>query len=316
MSVRFALKQLKYYIGIPRYLAITKGRHYPKIFSIEVVLGCNLQCPECAIGGGHITRKKGCMTFEQFKVIVDKIRPYSRYLYLHIWGEPLLNKEIFDIIEYASKNCRTNISTNGMLISEESAERLITSGVSDLIVSIDGTSQEIYQQYRKGGDVEKAFLALRWLTAANKRHGNIVKIYPQFIVFEHNQAEMESFSKICNSIGVKPVFKAPYIRKGSRFKNSTINEFVRKPYDSVEAYKNAICNCMDYMDSFTINLEGNVVLCCYDANGDIVFGNIFEQSVHEIFYGPERQRFIKKVKSDRECPEFCVKNCLTYRLDI
>lgn len=68
-------------------------KQYPEMFMVETVMGCNLQCPECALGGGYITRAKGCMSFERFKIIADKIRPYAKYLYLHIWGEPLLNKD-------------------------------------------------------------------------------------------------------------------------------------------------------------------------------------------------------------------------------
>lgn len=65
--------------------------YLPKIFSIETMLGCDLRCPECATGGGMITRSKGFMTFDQFKIIANKIRHYCKYLYLHLWGEPLLN---------------------------------------------------------------------------------------------------------------------------------------------------------------------------------------------------------------------------------
>jgi len=54
----------------------------PEIFSVETILGCDLKCPECAIGGDFVSRKKGLMKNSQFKVIVDKNRPYCKYLYL------------------------------------------------------------------------------------------------------------------------------------------------------------------------------------------------------------------------------------------
>jgi hypothetical protein len=96
----------------------------PESFAIETILGCDLKCPECAIGGNFITRKKGWMQFKQFKITADKIRPFCKHLYLHIWGEPLLNKDIFQMIEYASTFTSTNISTNGKSMTEEKAERL------------------------------------------------------------------------------------------------------------------------------------------------------------------------------------------------
>ena len=85
----------------------------PRIFVVETVLGCDLKCPECAVGGNRITKKKGWMRFEQFKVIADKIRPFCKYLYLHHNGEPMLNKDIFKMIQYSSSFTGTNISTNG-----------------------------------------------------------------------------------------------------------------------------------------------------------------------------------------------------------
>ena len=72
-------------------------RLVPEIFAVETILGCDLNCPECAIGGNFITRKKGWMKFDQFKIIADKIRSYCKYLYLHLWGEPMLNNDIFDM---------------------------------------------------------------------------------------------------------------------------------------------------------------------------------------------------------------------------
>ena len=128
----------------------------PTTFTVETILGCNLKCPECALGGGFIHRKMGWMRFDQFKIIARKIKPYCDYLYLHIWGEPLLNRDIFRIIAYASDFTKTNISTNGMLITPEIAEKLIQSGVTDIIVSIDGVSQGVYSRYRVGGRVENA----------------------------------------------------------------------------------------------------------------------------------------------------------------
>ena len=76
------------------------GDPYPRNFAIETVLGCNLRCPDCAIGGDIVTRKKGYLSFDRFKIVMDKIGPYVNYLYLHLWGEPMLNPEIVSIIKY------------------------------------------------------------------------------------------------------------------------------------------------------------------------------------------------------------------------
>lgn len=117
---------------------------FPHIFSIETVLGCNLHCIECAIGSNIISRKYGMMSFNQFNIIAEKMKKYCTYAYLHLWGEPMLNPDIIKIIEIASKFTRTNISTNANSIDKIKAKQLIHSGVSDIIVSIDGMTQNIY----------------------------------------------------------------------------------------------------------------------------------------------------------------------------
>lgn len=314
-SAKFMSKQLGYRL---KYLLRSNSRvrlgrwENPYIVSIETVLGCNLRCPECAFGGGHITRECGVMSFDTFKLIADKVTPYAKYMYLHSWGEPLLNKDIFNIIDYASRICRTNISTNGMLINEESAERLILSGVGDVIVSIDGVSQEVYEQYRAGGDVNKALNALKLLVEKNKKHGRPANIIPQFVVFEHNQHEMQLFDSICRELGEKPSFKAPYIRKDSRFKNSSYNAYIRTPFIDRKAYEEAILDCEAFRDTLYIDLKGNVGLCCYDANSSITFGNILSDSLEEIYRGDKYIRFMEKVREKRICPQFCLDNCLLF----
>lgn len=286
---------------------------YPTIFYIEVVAGCNLQCPECALGGGHITRAKGCMSFDQFKMIADKIQPYAKYFYLHMWGEPLLNEDIFKIIEYASNIGGTNISTNGMLVTEKVANSLVLAGTSDIIVSIDGMTQDVYETYRQGGDVERALLALKYIVEAKKRHGSKVNIYPQFIVFEHNQSQMDDFKHYCESLGVQAVFKSPYIREGSKLKNSSLGEYIRKPFYDKKEYEKAILNCDALSDVFTVDIKGNVILCSCDANSEIIFGNIIEQSFSEIYYGEKRQNFLKNMKKGKGI-DFCRNNCLSYKM--
>ena len=133
----------------------------PVTFIVETVLGCDLKCPECAVGGNRITKKKGWMRFEQFKIIADKIRPFCTLLFLHHNGEPMLNRDIYKMLEYASSFTDTNISTNGQSLTEETAEKLVKSGVTDIIVSIDGFSQKVYEQYRVGGSAGKALWALK-----------------------------------------------------------------------------------------------------------------------------------------------------------
>ncbi|MDD2733782.1 MAG: SPASM domain-containing protein [Desulfuromonadaceae bacterium] len=287
----------------------------PKIFAIESTLACDLRCPECAIGGGMVKRAKGLMTFDQYKLIADKIRPYAQYVYPHIWGEPMLNPDIFIMLEYTATFTKSNISTNGQSMTPEMAERLIKSGVTDIIVSIDGVTQEIYEQYRVGGSLKKALEALAMLQHFNSIIGGRVNISPQFIVFKHNQHQIEDFRKICASLGLTPYFKPPYIRKtDSCFQYSALPEYFRPHFSDLDSLKSAMGECSSPKDVFNVLADGTVVACCHDYGGFTNFGNIFNQDVMEIWNGPKMNAFRTALASGNT-PDFCLNKCMSYFMD-
>ncbi|GAB1254828.1 radical SAM protein [Desulfovibrio falkowii] len=303
-----------------------KASRYPRIFAIETVLGCNLSCPECAVGGGLIERKYGRLSYSDFVKIFEKIRKHCEYLYLHLWGEPMLNPEIIKMIEHASRFTKTNISTNANTLTENGIKDLVASGVTDIIVSIDGMSQDCYSIYRKGGDVSRALQSLSLLVAyagtgspsklqkifqkigVTKRKPQII---PQYVVFEHNQGEMDAFKEYCANINVTPMFKAPYIRKDSQFSLSDNPLYQRAIEQNLAKRKLAMKCCTDMVETFTILLDGSVVACCYDHNGLTTFGNIFEQSVEEICQSEAYQKFCAARAAGRT-PAFCIEHCLVY----
>ncbi len=75
---------------------------------------------------------------------------------LHIWGEPLLHKRIYDMIAYCSeKGLRSEISTNATLLTEERARKLLDAGLSVIYLCQDGIRPETYENVRVNGDYEK-----------------------------------------------------------------------------------------------------------------------------------------------------------------
>jgi MoaA/NifB/PqqE/SkfB family radical SAM enzyme len=296
------------------YVVVRKDfrKYLPRTFSIEPILSCNLRCPECHIGGGRIERRGRPMTFQKYKILADRIQPFATYVNLHLWGEPLLNKDIFEMIRYTARFATVNISTNANLLTERMAEDLILSGVRHLIVSIDGATQKTYAKYRVGGDLSRVLEALGWLTKYNHLHGKRVRIVPQFVVFRHNEHEIEDFRQLCSSYGLVPSFKKPYVGVESRFAHSRWEHYRRKRVDDVAEFRClAATDCRSATDTMTIMVDGSVGICCYDSNGEMVFGNVFEQNVLEIWHSPacERARYNIFVGSS---PVFCTENCLLY----
>lgn len=282
---------------------------------IETTLACNLKCPECFTGAGKIQRNGKFMSFNSFRIIMEKIRPYVKYLYLYSWGEPMLNKDMLAMIRYASTVTRTNISTNGLILTEETAEALITSGIGDIIVSMDGVTQDVYQKYRIGGDVSKAKHSLEMLQRFNIKHGRKVNIIPQFIVFRHNQDEMRAFHDFCVRMDLTPGFKAPYIRtRESGLAYSSYPQFIRPHFPDIASLRAAMTECLDPRQVFTVLMDGSVVICCNDFRNETCFGNIFEKDVVDIWHSDSYVTFRRDILTGR-APDFCINHCMSYFLE-
>jgi Radical SAM superfamily/Iron-sulfur cluster-binding domain len=181
---------------------------YPEIGYIEPTSACNLACPGCDREVARI-RDGMFMDYDLYQRVVDQIVPHLRYLELYVIGESFAHPRIFDMIKYAktvNPDVLINISTNGVYLADpRRQEKLIESGLDALIFSVDGASQEVYEQYRRGGNFEKAVEAMRGLMekrrAAGARKPTIVWRYILFH-WSDGDAEMERARSIANDIGV------------------------------------------------------------------------------------------------------------------
>ena len=268
------------------------------IISVETMLGCNLKCPECAIGANLIKRKKGYMPYEKFEIIADKVKDCASYMFLHIWGEALLSPDIKDIMLLARSICRCNISTNGQILKDDMAEFLMENDI-DLIVSIDGVSQEAYEKYRINGKVDRAWNSVERL----KYYQNVHKkgtIQVQMLVFQHNANEISAFENKCRALGVKPSLKGPNFFAGSSLqRHPSYNRLLGTP----EQVAN---KCKDPTDVLTILLDGSCVACCYDYNGETNFGNIFTDSLDDI---KKKGLEYRRQMQSPTIPKFCKEGC-------
>src|SRR3954469_24923239 len=129
---------------------------YPISISFEPTTSCNLRCPECPSGLRAFTRPTGMLRKDFFSETIDQLSKDLLYLVFYFQGEPYLHPGFLDMVKYASaKKIYTATSTNAHYLNDENARRTIESGLDRLIISIDGTTQEVYEQYRVGGRLDK-----------------------------------------------------------------------------------------------------------------------------------------------------------------
>ena len=120
---------------------------YPTSIGFEPTTSCNLRCPECPSGLRAFTRPTGMLGESIFHKTIDEIAKELIYLTFYFQGEPYLNPNFLDMVKYASdKGIYTSTSTNAHYLTEANAKKTVESGLDRIIISIDGTTQDTYEQ--------------------------------------------------------------------------------------------------------------------------------------------------------------------------
>lgn len=142
------------------YPAIKKADAYPPCVQIEPTSICNYRCSFCYQSdktfSGSQSGHMGMMSFDCFKKIVDQIEGNVEFVTMASRGEPLLAKDIIQMIKYtAGKFLNLKINTNASLLTAAHAHAILSSGVSTLVFSADASDKELYGKYRINGNFDK-----------------------------------------------------------------------------------------------------------------------------------------------------------------
>jgi radical SAM protein with 4Fe4S-binding SPASM domain len=287
----------------------------PFSLNIEPSGICNLSCPECPAGNGDMSRPAGLLNFKDFQLIADQIFRESFYLQLFFQGEPFINKDIFNIIDYArKKKIYTSVSTNAQLLTVRNIGLLMKNPPDKIILSIDGYDEESYSVYRKGGSYKSADEGFRNLVSAKKQHQSK---YPfieyQVLVMKQNEHHLEKIKKYALSNGAdKVVFKTiqVYDNSGAEKFLPYNNSFSRySDYKDKLVPKSKLLNkCFSLWSSSVITWDGSVVPCCFDKDAEYEFGNAIRNSFRDIWFSEKYNLFRKKILENRRGIHIC-NNC-------
>jgi MoaA/NifB/PqqE/SkfB family radical SAM enzyme len=167
---------------------------YPIILTVEAGNVCNLRCPACFTGAGEVGRVRSFMPLELYRRLLAELGEYLFRVDFYNWGEPLLAKDVYEMIAEAKRyGIGTNISTNFSIpFDAERAEKLVRSGLDVLGVSIDGATQENYEKYRVRGNLALVLENCRLVRDAKRRLGSKTpRMVWEYHVFPHNVHEIE-----------------------------------------------------------------------------------------------------------------------------
>lgn len=289
----------------------------PKTIRLEASTFCQLKCPSCETTQGKTHEKLGggFLKLQYFQKIVDE-NPWLTHIELSNWGEIFLNPDILDIIKYAySKNVALTSSNGANLntVKKEVLEALVKYKFRHITCSLDGASQATYSIYRQGGNFERVIENIKIINHYKRLYKSKFPLLTwQFVVFGHNEHEIEAVKQLAKSLNMKFYIKLSWDEKISPVKNKQFVIKVSKldvasRSDYLEKYgKSYLQNkiCSQLWQAPQINWDGKILGCCYNYWDD--FGNVFESNLTEGLNNEKinyaRQMLLGKLEDKKEIP--------------
>ena len=260
---------------------------FKKIY-VEITNNCNLKCSFC----NNITRKREFIKIDNFKIIINKLKGYTNYLYFHLMGEPLIHPSINELINIASKDYKINITTNGFLIDKIKDNK----NIHQINISLHSFNEK----YNKtiDGYLNNIFDCVDKLLSNN----TIIS----YRIWTNTKYKNNIINMIENRYNIK-------INDNTKIRNNLYlefdNEFIWPNLNN--KYYSEIGSCQGLRTHIGILVDGTIVPCCLDTNGIINLGNIYKQDLKEILNN-DRVKLIKNnFQNNKKIEELC-KHCKFY----
>lgn len=309
--------------------------HEPLFVSVEPASVCQLRCPECPVAFSNRTaltdrpavigaadasalpknqRFPGTpyMTAEVWQRTLEEIKPFVHTVQFFFQGEPLLHPRLSHMIAEAhAEGLYTIVSTNAQAMTQEMAEALVRAGLSRIIVSMDGLTQETYSAYRIGGDIELCYQALRWLREAKERLHAHTTIELQCLRLKTNEHEWATLRRQYKALGadcltLKTAQLYDYTHGHPLMPSNPRYSRYRQLKDGLYHRKPLGKGCWRVWSGCVITTTGDVLPCCYDKAHAHAYGNIMNAHLRELFNNAKAQAFRRAAMSEQ--PAIC-KEC-------
>lgn len=307
------------HIGIAKVTKIIKKRlyckinDYPNSFIIESASICNLSCAICWAYKAKNFRKNNFIGYVDYKKILDDIENICSKILLGFCGEPMLNSDIYKMIEYANqKDMIVSIPTNGMLLTKENSIKLLESDPYEVVISLDAANPNTYESIRVGGDFYKVVDGVRYLTEEKRKRQLVTPIVIlQMVLTKKNEGETKDFIKLAKDIQVdrvtiKSLFidhhgDSDYIKKltDEFFTPNYVSRYIENDKKGVLLKKTGVC---PNNKSPVIASDGDVHVCCFDILGEYKQGNALNENFLNIWNKPGYKKFRKESMLRRKLP--------------
>ncbi|MBE6148875.1 MAG: radical SAM protein [Firmicutes bacterium] len=260
---------------------------YKKVY-VEITNNCNLKCDFCI----QNSRVKKFMSTEEFKIILNKLKSHTKYLYFHVLGEPLVHPNVSEFIDYASDNYAVNITTNGYLINRIKDKKNIRQ-VNISLHSYDEKYNISLENYMKNifDSIELlkeyTYISLRFWVK-NKFSKKILSLISKRYHLDLDINNLKDNTKLEKNV---------YL--------STNEEFIWP--DLKNNYWDEVGSCYGLKHHIGILVDGTIIPCCLDSKGTINLGNIFKNDIDDIISSSRYQKMLEGFKNNFKVELLCKK---------
>lgn len=247
-------------------------REYPLLVDLELSSVCNLKCPMCYTITDEFKKKvtKGFMDFYLFRRIIDEIAGKVFAVRLSLRGEATLHENFVECVKYAKKAGVREVSTltNGSKLRGDYLEQVIDSGIDWITISVDGTG-ETYENIRRPIKYSSIVENVSRIHALKQqRHSGRPVIKVQGIwpaVRNDPEKYYNTFAPITDLVAFNPLID--YLRK-----------------DEEIVYEEGFF-CPQLYQRVVVGSDGKAMMCSNDEDGQVIIGDVYEQSIHDIWHG-------------------------------
>lgn len=249
---------------------------FPLFIDIEVTSACNLKCPFCATTFRGRKIKRGYISEDVVKKVIDEGADKGLYgVKFNIRGEPLLHPKIFDFVKYAKKRGLIDVyfNTNAMLLKEDAARRLTDAGLDRLSISFEGFTKEVYERHRAGARFETVLSNIEAIQSLKRKLGvSHPKIRVQTVMLPDIEPHFEEYKK---------------------FWSERADEVGYLDYKEMKTKKKGIkypWACPQIFQRMALWWDGTLLPCNHDDDGLLALGNVGDMTVEGGWNSPELSR--------------------------